>query len=139
MDRSEAITYLAGRYDEYCTALNFRPDDSPRGLGPSVDGAFRELGVASSADVPLSDEGKLIALMRVHFLTHALERAAVYVDIEASDPTTRAKRSQMFSQISTSLKLAQSDALVAVDPAGAAGETEMFRLNLDYVQDAPQE
>lgn len=138
MNRSDAITYLSGRFDAIIEALHIRPDDSARGLGSSVDGAFRELGVVTNAEVPEADTQKLNSLLRAHFLAHALERAAVLVDITADDPQVNARRSQMFTQLQSAYTLARSDAdLAMADPQ--ADQMSLFRLNLDYIQDTPVE
>lgn len=137
MIRADAITYLNGRYQALIEALKIRPDDTPSGLGPSVDGAWLEQGLARTADTTADQERRTWALLRVHFLTHALERAAVLVDIQADDPMVRASRSQVFKQIESALKVAQADAAAVVADESGASDMSVFRLNLDWTQDMP--
>lgn len=140
MDRPEAIVYLNGRFNTLMDALGIRAEDSPRGLGPTIDGAYWQMGSAFGTEfgstIPPEQDHVFSTLLRYHFLSHALERAAVLVDIRADDPLVEAKRSQMFNQIGAALKVAQGEAdAVIVDPE--TEEMQLFRLNLDWVQDAP--
>lgn len=135
--RVDALNYIAPLVLRVYQAARRGVSDSPDGLGPSLDEAFRAFGATSATlfttTIPDADDEKFRATLRYQALDLVEWDLLTMVDNRVDAPTSDVKWSQMLKAVQTK----KAQALAEMGRLGIAPvNTSWARWTFDHLEDS---